>query len=114
MCIRNHSESGQPCGFEPCEAYKRLEEENAALRQERDALIQVSADVCPDCGWAMKFPDEPCRNCEVVALRKVVEKADVLAADVLANCEDCCERCEECVFATAAQKAKIYQGAHHG
>lgn len=103
MC-NNHSESGQPCGFEPCEAFnrmksqyaatnlslceinkerrddiERLEAENAALRQERDDLIQVSADVCPDCGWAMKFPDEPCRNCEVVALRKVVEKADALA-----------------------------------
>lgn len=49
MCLK-YSESGQPCGFTPCEAYKRLGEENqflgnrlglleaknAALRQGRD------------------------------------------------------------------------------
>lgn len=32
MC-NNYSESGQPCGFEPCEAYKRLEAENAELQK---------------------------------------------------------------------------------
>lgn len=41
MCNKSFSESGQPCGFEPCEAYKRLEEENAALRQERDHLAGI-------------------------------------------------------------------------
>ena len=29
---------------------------------------QVSGVLCDDCGWAMKFPDEPCR-CEVVRQR---------------------------------------------
>lgn len=55
MCIRSHSESGQPCGFSPCERYLSLEEnrdlwkklylakdgENAALRQERDRLAGI-------------------------------------------------------------------------
>ena len=28
-------------------------------------LIQVSGELCDKCGWAMKFPNEPCR-CELV------------------------------------------------
>ncbi len=42
MCL-THSESGQPCGFEPCVAYERLEAENEALRQERDAVAAWNA-----------------------------------------------------------------------
>jgi len=31
MCIRSHSESGQPCGFDPCEAYVKLLSEKSRL-----------------------------------------------------------------------------------
>jgi hypothetical protein len=36
------------------------------IKFERDLLYQVSGELCDDCGWAMKFPDEPCR-CELLA-----------------------------------------------
>jgi len=29
-------------------------------------LYQVSGELCDKCGWAMKFPDEPCR-CELLS-----------------------------------------------
>ncbi len=41
MCVKSHSESGQSCGFEPCEQCKQLEAENAAMRQERDRLAGI-------------------------------------------------------------------------
>lgn len=38
---------------------KELEAENAALKQ-------TSGELCPKCGWRMKFPDEMC-HCELEA-----------------------------------------------
>jgi hypothetical protein len=35
------------------------------LTQSLAMAEQVSGVLCDDCGWAMKFPDEPCR-CEIV------------------------------------------------
>lgn len=49
------------------------DEEIARLKSKIDEMDQVQGLVCQDCGWAMKFPDEPCRNCECDRLRKVVE-----------------------------------------
>lgn len=47
MCVKSHSESGQPCGFEPCDGYLKLwceleakDAENARLRR---ALAPVLA-----------------------------------------------------------------------
>lgn len=34
------------------------------LRFEKALLVQVSGELCDECGWAMKFPDAPCR-CEL-------------------------------------------------
>lgn len=45
------------------------------LKAKIDEMDQVMGLVCQDCGWAMKFPDEPCQNCECAKLRKVVEAA---------------------------------------
>lgn len=39
------------------------------LAQDRDELEQTSAELCERCGWRMKFPNEPCRNCECEDLR---------------------------------------------
>jgi hypothetical protein len=36
---------------------EELERENAGLKQ-------ISGELCELCGWAMKFPDQPCR-CEL-------------------------------------------------
>lgn len=39
---------------------------------------QTKGELCPKCGWAMKFPDEPCR-CELerenAALRSLLREA---------------------------------------
>lgn len=81
-----------------------LEAENAALRQELESSQQDHLDTIIERDALRQDRDR---------LAGIAEKADVPAADVLANCEDCCERCEECVFATAAQKAKACQEARH-
>lgn len=39
-----------------------------ALKAEVASLRQVSAELCEDCGWAMRFPGEECRNCECARL----------------------------------------------
>lgn len=166
MCL-THSESGQPCGFEPCKAYrelradlilalaaadnaeghvkdilareskeldeiKRLKAEESELRQrlessqqdhldtiiERDALRQDRDRLEKIKDEIIQERDVAERALELVRqdrdrLTGIVKKADALATDVLSNCEDCCERCEECVFATAVQKANVYQEASH-
>jgi hypothetical protein len=40
--------------------------ELAATKTELAHVVQVSGVLCEKCGWAMKFPDEPCR-CELEA-----------------------------------------------
>lgn len=57
------------------------DEEIARLKSKIEEMDQVQGLVCQDCGWAMKFPHEPCRNCECERLRKVVEAATVVADD---------------------------------
>lgn len=37
--------------------------QESALREERNLLDQTSALLCDECGWRMKFPGEPCKNC---------------------------------------------------
>lgn len=38
--------------------------ETSELRQKLASVEQVSGELCEKCGWAMKFPAEPCR-CEL-------------------------------------------------
>jgi hypothetical protein len=52
---------------------KERDEARAEVERLTQALAmaeQVSGVLCDDCGWAMKFPNEPCR-CEVVKQRDV-------------------------------------------
>ena len=53
------------------------------IERERDMLVQTSAMLCDDCGWAMKFPDEGCVNCRVHAAeaRALAAEAASLAKD---------------------------------
>jgi uncharacterized OB-fold protein len=39
-------------------------EEIASLETKNAMLQQISGELCEKCGWAMKFPDAPCR-CEL-------------------------------------------------
>jgi len=109
MC-NNYSESGQSCGFVPCEAYKRMEEENefmgnrvglleaenAALRQDNMAFRAENANLSMAHGpgnhtdWmltrASKYEQ---LHKDLDALRQdrdrlagLVEKADMLAREV--------------------------------
>jgi ribosomal protein L32 len=55
--------------------YERAVADRERLQQRVFELEQVSADVCEKCGWAMKFPDEPCRNCYYHDTREAAEKA---------------------------------------
>jgi len=49
---------------------------------------QVSGVLCDDCGWAMKFPNEPCR-CEVVKQRDEARaKVERLKAQIAAEAKD--------------------------
>ena len=63
------------------------------LKQKMLTLEQVSGTLCDKCGWAMKFPGEPCR-CElqkqVDMLRNALEQMDlqICAAGDLMTKED--------------------------
>jgi uncharacterized small protein (DUF1192 family) len=43
----------------------RLQLEVERLRDAHALAVQVSGELCEKCGWAMKFPEEPCR-CELL------------------------------------------------
>jgi len=69
-----HDERGevQDCSEdEPC---------RACLRVELSHVVQVSGVLCEKCGWAMRFPDEPCR-CE---LADALEAAQARIAELTA------------------------------
>lgn len=99
MCI-THSESGQPCGFVPCDAYKKTydalaseqlradkaEAENATLREELDTL------------------------------RAVAKKADAMKAVLDKNRGECpgCQPGFPCSNLAGCKAAKAYQEARHG
>jgi hypothetical protein len=59
------------------------------LQNELAVAIQVSGELCDKCGWAMKFPSEPCR-CELLqALTDIVNPQH--------NDKDICSiRCSRC------------------
>jgi hypothetical protein len=48
------------------DALESAQAELAATKTELAHVVQVSGVLCEKCGWAMKFPDEPCR-CELEA-----------------------------------------------
>lgn len=49
------------------------------------SLRQTSAELCPECGWSMKFPDDGCMKCETVKLRAENEQLK-LALSGKTNC----------------------------
>jgi len=51
---------------EKCRQLSAARAELAATKTELAHVVQVSGVLCEKCGWAMKFPDEPCR-CELEA-----------------------------------------------
>jgi hypothetical protein len=56
------------------------------MAAERDMLVQTSAMLCDDCGWAMKFPDEGCVNCRALAAeaeRDALKEALANAAEAI-------------------------------
>lgn len=80
--IRSKHEAKTPSPFFAMDylAHRRsdmsiLLDELDAIKSELAALRQVSAELCADCGWAMKFPGEPCRNCECARLEKETTNA---------------------------------------
>lgn len=50
------------------------EERIAELEDKLAMAEQISGEYCDKCGWAMKFPDEPCR-CELVKRIAELERA---------------------------------------
>lgn len=46
------------------------------LRLEKAMVEQTSGVLCDLCGWAMKFPDEPCR-CELVKRLEETQKETI-------------------------------------
>ena len=52
MCVKTYSESGQPCGFEPCDAFKRMKSQYAATnlslceinKERRDDIERLEAE----------------------------------------------------------------------
>jgi hypothetical protein len=51
-------------------------EESKQLERELAAANQIMGELCESCGWAMRFPDQPCR-CELE--RDLAEARDQLA-----------------------------------
>ena len=57
---------------------QELVKQNEQLKQKILTLEQVSGTLCDKCGWAMKFPGEPCR-CELEEKVKLLRSAlDIL------------------------------------
>ena len=52
--------------FQLCANVRALLDEVERLRDAHAMVVQVSGELCEKCGWAMKFPEEPCR-CELLA-----------------------------------------------
>jgi hypothetical protein len=66
---------------------RELERENARLRQ-------VSGELCEECGWAMKFPGEPCR-CDLER-ENIKLRAQVLDLAERMNGHSCtCSSCSD-------------------
>ena len=57
---------------------KALTEDVERLKNELAMAAQVSGELCEKCGWAMKFPEEPCR-CELLAKADAVFNRGVQA-----------------------------------
>jgi hypothetical protein len=68
---------------------KNLWDKVEELENQLAMAIQVSGELCDKCGWAMKFPSEPCR-CELLqALTDIVNPQH--------NGKDVCSiRCSRC------------------
>ena len=49
----------------PHQIVRALLAEVERLRDAHAMAVQVSGELCEKCGWAMKFPEEPCR-CELL------------------------------------------------
>ena len=47
------------------------------IKAELEDYKRTSGELCGNCGWRMKFPDEPCKNCENSILWKLVDAIDV-------------------------------------
>ena len=61
---------------------KRLIQENKVFKNKILELQQITGELCDKCGWAMKFPDEPCR-CELEEKIRYLE--DLLESEVHSN-----------------------------
>jgi hypothetical protein len=68
---------------------KRLVEENKVFKHKILELQQISGILCDNCGWAMKFPDEPCR-CELEdKLNKLQKRFESLSKQFDDNWYEC-------------------------
>jgi hypothetical protein len=134
MCIRSHSESGQPCGFEPCAAYINLLSEKSRLEgrcagledgnqrnlesmKRQDAqMVEILAENerlrqeldTLQIGYKAAKSSRRLAIVERDALRPVVERADALAEHQIRECEGCNHPC------SAYGLARVYQEARHG
>ena len=52
---------------------RNLKEQVDSLKLELRCSEQTKGELCNDCGWSMKFPDEPCR-CELVKENEKLKK----------------------------------------
>lgn len=73
---------GTPSAVET-EKYERLKALYDDLVERYALLNQTHGVECPKCGWAMRFPDQPCR-CELVEEREdLIKLLRMLWADVI-------------------------------
>jgi ketopantoate reductase len=54
------------------ESISAVYEESKKLERELAAANQIMGELCESCGWAMRFPDQPCR-CELEAALAAVK-----------------------------------------
>jgi ribosomal protein L32 len=70
--LRAEAELGNIPYRDAVELKKRVGE----LTLKNAMLEQVSAETCEECGWAMQFPGEECRNCGYYRLQNRVEELE--------------------------------------
>ena len=109
--VRRYNLVFDACGeqgemMERPEGYYVEHSDYAAALAKIAELEQVSGHLCPKCGWAMKFPDEPCR-CELESVVKWIASQCNLFFAECSQAEEIVAKCNEVLKKTEPTPPKL-------